>query len=397
VLERGLLKRVLGALGVPELAFRLWDGTYVSLAGSSPIHFLVVLDRGALWRLAAFPEYYFPEMYAQGRLLVEGDLVGLLETVQRARIRMNPNSLYRRMGCTLFRPSEGSQQRARENIHHHYDLGNDFYRLWLDERMLYTCAYYAEPDMSLERAQLAKMDHVCRKLRLRPGERVVEAGCGWGSLALHMARHYGVTVRAFNISHAQMEYARETAKREGLQGRVQFVEDDYRDIQGQYDAFVSVGMLEHVGTRHYDDLGSVMDRALASHGRGLVHTIGSDRPGPLNSWIERRIFPGAHPPALEEMTPMLGQHGFSILDVENLRLHYAKTLAHWLERFEAAQDRLPASCDARFVRTWRFYLASSQTAFTSGNLQLFQVLFSRRGFNEIPWTREHLYADAASS
>jgi cyclopropane-fatty-acyl-phospholipid synthase len=138
-----------------------------------------------------------------------------------------------------------------------------------------------------------------------------------------------------------------------------------------------------------------MDRCLAPHGRGLIHTIGTDRPGPLNSWIERRIFPGAHPPSLEEMTPMFGQYGLSVLDVENLRLHYARTLAQWLERFEAAQDRLPAMFDEQFARTWRFYLAASQASFATGHLQLFQVLFARRGFNAIPWTREYLYRDAS--
>jgi cyclopropane-fatty-acyl-phospholipid synthase len=393
-IERHLLARLLADLNVPELAFTLWDGRSVSLPAATPTHRLLVRDRPALWLLLAFPEYYFPEMYAQGRILVGGDLEGLLELLQRARAHLNPGSLRRRAACALFRPSEGSLQRARENIHHHYDLGNDFYRLWLDERMLYTCAYFAEPDMSLEQAQLAKMDHVCRKLRLRPGERVVEAGCGWGSLALHMARHYGVTVRAFNISSSQLALARETVRKEGLDKQVEFIEDDYRNIDGEYDAFVSVGMLEHVGTRHYPDLGRLIDRCLAPHGRGIIHTIGTDRPGPLNSWIERRIFPGAHPPSLDEMTPMLGQHGLSVLDVENLRLHYAKTLAHWLERYEAAQDRLPPRCDAQFVRTWRFYLASAQASFATGHLQLFQVLFARRGFNDIPWTRESLYRDA---
>ena len=144
-------------------------------------------------------------------------------------------------------PRPNSLAGSRNNIHRHYDLGNDFYRLWLDERMVYTCAYFPTPDATLEEAQVAKMDHVCRKVALRPGERVVEAGCGWGSLALHMARHYGVTVRAFNISHEQIAYGREQAEREGLDDRVEFIEDDYRNITGTYDCFMSVGMLEHVG------------------------------------------------------------------------------------------------------------------------------------------------------
>jgi cyclopropane-fatty-acyl-phospholipid synthase len=399
--ERRLLSRLLAALSLRELAIVLWDGRVVCLPGASPAQRLIVRDRAALWRMLAFADYYFPEMYAEGRVLVEGDLVGLLGVVQRARQRMDRGGLGRRLSSALFRPSPGSRERARENIHHHYDLGNDFYRLWLDEGMLYTCAYYEDPGVSLERAQTAKMDHVCRKLRLQPGERVVEAGCGWGSLALHMARHYGVKVRAYNISRAQLELARERASAEGLDARVEFVEDDYRSIRDECDAFVSVGMLEHVGPGHYPELGRVMARSLLPHGRGLLHTIGTDRPGPMNAWIERRIFPGAYPPSLEELTPMLGSQGFSVLDVENLRMHYARTLADWLERFEGAREQVSAMYDERFVRTWRFYLASSQTAFETGHLQLFQVLFARRGCNAIPWTRAHLYpasiAGAAAS
>ena len=173
-----------------------------------------------------------------------------------------------------------SRGRSAANVGHHYDLGNDFYRLWLDRRMVYTCAYYATPEMSLDEAQEAKLDLVCRKLRLRAGERVVEAGSGWGALALHMARHYGVSVRSFNLSHEQVAYAREWARKDSLDDRVEFVEDDYRNVSGRYDAFVSVGMLEHVGPAHYEALGEVIDRSLPpDRGRGLLHFIGRDSAG----------------------------------------------------------------------------------------------------------------------
>src|SRR5690606_24874192 len=152
-------------------------------------------------------------------------------------------------------PRINSLRKSRDNVYHHYDIGNEFYRLWLDEQLAYTCAYFPEPEVSLEAAQVAKFDHVCRKLNLRPGERVVEAGCGWGALALHMAREYGVTVRAYNVSREQIAYARRRAQEEGLADRVEFVEDDWRNVTGRYDAFVSVGMLEHVGKHNYRKLG----------------------------------------------------------------------------------------------------------------------------------------------
>ena len=286
-----------------------------------------------------------------------------------------------------------SLRRARRDIRSHYDLGNDFYALWLDRQMSYTCAYFPSPQTSLEEAQLAKFDHICRKLRLRRGERVVEAGCGWGSLALYMARHYGVSVTAFNISREQIQHARERARREGLGEQVEFQADDYRNIRGRYDAFVSVGMLEHVGRSHYRELGDVIDGCLTSSGRGLLHSIGRSRPRAMNPWIERRIFPGSYIPSLREMLLVLEPWNLSMLDVEDLRPHYAKTLEHWLERFEKHAGAIEDRFDASFVRSWRLYLASSIAAFRCGSVQLFQVLFARPDY-PAAWTRSHLYQAA---
>jgi cyclopropane-fatty-acyl-phospholipid synthase len=263
--------------------------------------------------------------------------------------------------------------------------------------MQYTCAYFSEPELTLEAAQLAKLDHVCRKLQLKPGESVVEAGCGWGGLALHMAERYGVSVRAFNLSHEQVAYARKRAAEVGLSCRVEFVEDDYRNVSGKYDAFVSVGMLEHVGLENYSALGRVIDRSLTPLGRGLIHSIGRNVPQPFDPWSDARIFPGAYAPSLREMLGVLEPCRFSVLDVENLRLHYARTLEHWLERFEGAVDKVAHMFDDTFVRMWRLYLAASIATFRLGGLQLFQVVFTRESNNRIPWTRDHLYRDEVRS
>ena len=258
--------------------------------------------------------------------------------------------------------------------------------------MLYTCAYFPSAEATLEEAQVAKMDLICRKLWLRRGESVVEAGCGWGALALHMARRYGVSVKAYNVSREQVAHARQRACAEGLDAQVEFIEDDYRSIRGQFDVFVSVGMLEHVGLNHSQELGRVIDRSLRPAGRGLIHSIGRDMPMPINAWIERRIFPGAYPPSLREMLTVLEPRRFSVLDVENLRAHYAETLRHWLARFESAAEPIAAMFDERFVRAWRLYLTGSVAGFTTGSLQLFQILFARQGFNDVPWTRKRLFA-----
>jgi cyclopropane-fatty-acyl-phospholipid synthase len=281
--------------------------------------------------------------------------------------------------------------RSLSNVHHHYDIGNDFYRLWLDEQMLYTCAYFASPEMTLEEAQIAKMDHVCRKVWLRPGEEVVELGCGWGGLALHMAREYGVRVRAYNVSQEQVRYARERAPEQGLDGQVEFIQADWRTAEGPCDAVMSVGMLEHVGRANYELLGQTVSRILRPHGRGLIHSIGRNYPRPFDRWIERRIFPGAYPPAIREFMEIFESPGLSVLDVENIRLHYAETCRQWLERFESNVSQVREMFDEKFVRTWRMYLASSSAAFLAGGLQLFQVVFAPGGSNLVPRNREYIY------
>ena len=283
---------------------------------------------------------------------------------------------------------------SRQNVHHHYDLGNRFYERWLDDEMVYTCAYFDDPAGPLAEAQRAKLDLVCRKLQLRPGETVVEAGCGWGALALHMARHYGVRVMAFNVSGEQLAYARQRAAREGLSGRVEFVDDDYRNVRGQYDAFVSIGMLEHVGLRRFPSLADVLRRSLRRDGgRGLLHFIGRDAPRPTNAWIRRRIFPGCYTPTVAEVaTRVLGPAAMSIVDVENLRLHYAQTLAHWGARFAAIRQSVQNEFGEPFARAWELYLVGSQGAFATGWLQLFQIVFAPTGSAPPFMTRDAIYA-----
>jgi cyclopropane-fatty-acyl-phospholipid synthase len=200
-------------------------------------------------------------------------------------------------------------------------------------------------------------------------------------------------VRACNVSHEQIKYARRRARSEGLDDRVQFIEDDYRNLSGHCDAFVSVGMLEHVGVEHYGELGATIDRCLSPTGRGLIHSIGRDQPGRINRWIERRIFPGAYAPSLREMMAVVEPWGFSVLDVENLRLHYAETLRHWLLRFNSAAGAVTRMFDQKFVRAWRLYLVGSMAGFTAGSLQLFQLVLARPGMNDIPRTRERLYQE----
>ena len=352
----------------------LWDG-WSAYDGPHPaVGDLVVYDRRALLGLVVNPDLHFGDAYSDGRVEVRGPLGLVVEALSRSE---TPEpSLLEHARAVLAWPN--TLTRSRDNVHHHYDLGNDFYRLWLDEDLVYTCAYYADDAMSLEEAQHAKHDLVCRKLRLQPGDSVVEAGCGWGALALHMARHYGVRVKAFNVSHEQLAHARERAAREGLGDRVEFIDDDYRNVKGTFDVFVSVGMLEHVGLREFETFATVIRRTVRRDGgRGLLHFIGRDVPRPLNEWIRRRIFPGAYPPTIAQVAAhVLVPAGMSILDVENLRLHYARTLAEWSRRFASHADDVGAQYGEPFRRAWQLYLAGSEAAFNTGWMQLFQVVFA---------------------
>ena len=386
--DRWLLRTIIKGVGSPDIGAALWDGKDAFPGAATPFR-MIIRNRGALLRLFVNPLLYFGDDYSAGNIEIEGELVPFLERVYRGLIRSGEDRRSSKPALKLRRQKVNSLLESRKNIHHHYDIGNDFYQLWLDAEMLYTCAYFPQPELSIEAAQIAKMELICRKLCLKGGERVIEAGCGWGGLGRYMAKQYGAKVRAFNISGEQLAYARQRARQEGIEG-VEYVEDDYRNIKGECDAFVSVGMLEHVGTNNYAELGNVINRTLSETGVGLIHSIGQDVADPMSDWLEKRIFPGSYPPTVREMMSIFEPHGFSILDIENLRLHYAKTLEHWLQRFEQNTDKVAQMFDDSFVRAWRLYLCGSIANFNTGSLQLFQVLFSRRGNNQLPWTRNHL-------
>ncbi|MGA2838899.1 MAG: cyclopropane-fatty-acyl-phospholipid synthase family protein [Steroidobacteraceae bacterium] len=393
-LEARLLRRLLASFGDPPIEFELaWTGERVAARTSRATETVRIADRGTLRGLLRDAQIRFGDAYSSGQLEIEGDLVRFMVTLFRTLSPPNAtDSIANRVISWLHRPRRNTLAGSRDNIHRHYDLGNDFYSLWLGQTMAYTCAYYPHADASLDEAQVAKMEHVCRKLRVSGGDSVVEAGCGWGSLALHIAGRYGAKVRAFNISKEQLEFARRQAREQGLDHRVEFIEDDYRNITGTYDVFVSVGMLEHVGVENYPELGNVIARSLTGEGRGLIHSIGRNRPEPLHPWIERRIFPGAYPPSLGEMMRIFEPWNLSVLDVENLRLHYARTLRHWLDRYDSVLDKVRSMfADESFVRMWRLYLAGSIAGFETGWLQLFQVLITKQDNNAIPLTREYMY------
>src|SRR5262245_12688119 len=383
-------RRLHRALGSPNMRFLLRDGSSVGPMPDAATATVRFVDARAPFELALDPELAFGDLYASGRLQVDGSLVDLISLSNSFPSNVG---LWARLGRRPRAPSPWRQSlgRAARNARHHYDAGNDFYAHWLDERMVYTCAYFPTRETSLEDAQLAKLDHVCRKLRLRSGQSVLELGCGWGALALHMARQYGVRVRAFNVSPEQVAWAREQAEKSGLASRVEFVLDDYRNATGRYDAFASVGMLEHVGPGHYHELGCVIESTLVPDGLALIHTIGRSQPQPLHRWIATRIFPNSHPPALSEMMQIFEPRDFAVLDVENLRRHYELTAEHWLGRFRKNRRLVVEHVSEETARAFELYLAGTVAAFRTATLCLYQVVFTRARNDRIPWTRADLY------
>ncbi|MGB3052908.1 MAG: cyclopropane-fatty-acyl-phospholipid synthase family protein [Polyangiales bacterium] len=394
--DRSLILWIMNRIGDPRISIRLWNGDEFPVTDAAPVACMELRERRAIFELLRSPSVGFGECYAEGLIEIHGDMLAFANEVTAATTQKYDSGYYGpKIRSLLYALRVNSPDRSRHNVRHHYDLGNDFYKLWLDERMVYTCAYYDTPAASLAEAQVAKLDHVCRKLELQPGQKVIEAGCGWGALAIHMAEHYGVDVIAYNNSKEQVAFARERAAAKNLDGRVTFVEDDYRMVDQRCDAFVSVGMLEHVGLANFRTLGALIKRSLKPEGFGLIHSIGRSYPDKTDPWIVKRIFPGGHIPSLSEMMSVFEPHKFSIIDIENLRPHYARTCASWLQNFEVVADKVADMYDEEFVRMWRLYLAGSSAGFQSGTLQLYQVVFTPRGNNNVPWTREYQYPETS--
>ncbi len=390
-----LLGAVLDRLDAPPLRVLLWNGEEIR-TGQAPIATVRIHDRRTLVKLLLDPELEFGEAYARGSLSIDGDLLALLEATAE-RSEMKP-SLRSRLSAALgFYDRSIGAARSGQNARHHYELGEEFYRAWLDESMTYSCAFAERPEVTLEQAQAAKMSLICDKLELTPGQEVIEAGSGWGALALYMAEHRGVRVRAYNVSTEQVAFARARARARGLDDRVTFFEEDYRCIAGRCDAFVCVGMLEHVGRANYARFGGVVARCLAPGGRGLLHFIGRSKPLAMNRWIRRRIFPGGHAPALSEALRALEPNGLTVVGIENLRPHYAWTLERWLERYERASPTLVERFGETLVRTWRLYLSSAAASYRSGWLELYQIVFTHARAGAFPRVNRPSWSPGAQS
>ena len=373
---------------------------HVPLAG--PRYETIVRNRlRVALRIALFGHIGLLDSYFDGDIDVEGDLGAALAAGLRGNSD-KPTPLVRlRNAWHEWRRGNASWERARENARFHYGLGTDFYRLWLDDPlMMYTCGYWSEGTRTLEEAQRNKVAHVCRKLRVGPGDEVVDVGSGFGGFMFHAQQYHGAKVTGLNCTPEQVHWLREEIERRGLGGELEAVESDFRDVRRQYDKVVSIGVLEHAGR---DQLGQVV-RAHAAFlkpgGLGMLHFIGHVGEAPTEFYIRQHVFPGGWIPSLADTLVAMEEAGLEVMDVENLRRHYALTLDAWTERFEREWERIhaldPARFDERFRRIWRVYLRGCAEMFRSptGRTHLFQIVFSKGNATRenYPMDRSFLYA-----
>ncbi|HYF85508.1 cyclopropane-fatty-acyl-phospholipid synthase family protein [Azospirillum sp.] len=392
-----LVRLLAAAMGDGTLDLVTVDGKHHRIGSGLPKLTLRLHDRAVERDLLINPRLRFGEAYMDGRLSVEGgtiyDLLSMLMSgsevqgaLGRAVETLSP--LLRR--AQQYNP----MRRSRQNVEHHYNLSRQFYELFLDRDMQYSCAYFPEPGMSLDDAQEAKKRHIAAKLLLVPGMRVLDIGCGWGGMALYLARHSGARVTGITLSSEQLEVAKRRAEEAGLADRVTFELRDYREFAtahpAAFDRIVSVGMFEHVGAPHYRDYFDAVRGMLNDDGVALIHAIGRlEGPGATNPWIRKYIFPGGYSPALSEVLPVIERSGLFTTDLEVLRMHYAETLRHWRSRFDARRDEAKALYDERFCRMWEFYLAGVELAFRLQGHMVFQVQVART-LGAVPLTRDYM-------
>lgn len=364
---------------------------------SSDLHATIrIHDKSLPWELAVNPSLALGEAYMEERLTIEsGTLRDFLEIVtsniqaldehplQKARARLSrlrPKALRRR----------NHQRRARANAAHHYDLSGTLYNLFLDADRQYSCAYFPTGKEMLEEAQAAKKRHLAAKLLLRAGDNVLDIGCGWGGLALELAEASGASVKGVTLSTEQLGVARERAKKARLDRQVSFELQDYRDVEEQFDRIISVGMFEHVGPAHFDQFFAAVARMLKPDGVAVIHSIGRrSPPGGADPWISKYIFPGGYIPAVSEVMAAVEKSGLWATDIEILRVHYAETLRHWHERFQANRHIARDIYDERFCRMWEFYLAACEMLFRQGDLMVFQIQLAHER-DAVPLTRDYI-------
>jgi cyclopropane-fatty-acyl-phospholipid synthase len=390
MIEKGLLHQVLSRIKHGAVKVNYWDGTSVTYGNGKP-YFTMTLKNAAVVRaILRNLTLGFGEGYMSGDI----DIDGPVDNIMRLAGQNTP--AFARMSSWRWIKAQNVNIRPnqRQQIAHHYDLGNDFYKLWLDKSMAYSCAYYKKADDTLEQAQSQKIDHLLRKLQLQKGQTLLDIGSGWGALLIRAAKDYGITGHGVTLSSEQWQHSQQAAKAAGVEKQVTFELLGYQDLADRgetYDRIISVGMFEHVGQKNQADYFKAVNTMLKPGAISVLHTITHEHETATEPWIDKYIFPGGYIPSIREVVSELPNHDFHLFDYENLRMHYAKTLDEWLRRYEAHKDKVLKMYDESFYRMWRLYLGSSSAAFRYGDLGLSQFVFTKGLNNDLPLTREFLY------
>ena len=357
---------------------------------------LKLLDKSLHYKLLLLPDLYFGEAYANGSAVIEnGTLTEFLEIAMK-NIGRGPTSNYatvikKLMGIYSYITNFNFVGKSKSNVAHHYDISEKLYDLFLDENRQYSCAYFKNDNETIEQAQKNKMNHIIKKLHLKPNLKVLDIGSGWGTLALEIAKQSKCEVLGITLSENQLEYSRNKAKELNLENQVRFELVDYRKLNEKFDRVVSVGMLEHVGKKFYNKYFNSVSKFLNEDGVALIHTIGSVMtPRDPHPWISKYIFPGGYTPSLSELAKPIEKSNLIIADMEVLRMHYAHTLKNWKSRFLGKKEEVLKMFDERFFRMWEFYLAGCEMAFKWGDQVVFQFQLSKKLLST-PNTRDYIY------
>ena len=371
-------------------------GVHVFAGAPGPQVTMRITDRSLYRKLVLNPELHAGEAYMDGRIAFEDgsglrDFITLFSMNRQSLASYPLQNVLKAVSRGLKRFQQANPVgKAQQNVAHHYDLGNDFYALFLDRGMQYSCAYFVDDQETLEEAQQNKLRLIASKLLLKPGQKVLDIGSGWGDLALYLAAMEDVDVTGVTLSKEQHALANDKARRAGLDHRVRFELKDYRAVATRFDRIVSVGMFEHVGVQHYPEFFAKVNALLEDDGVMLLHSIGKmSPPGTASPWLRKYIFPGAYSPALSEVFPVVERAKLWVTDCEFLRVHYAKTLNHWHRRFEANRERIKAMYDERFCRMFEFYLVSAESMFLTGSQEVFHMQLARQR-DAAPLVRDYI-------
>ncbi|AGL00758.1 SAM-dependent methyltransferase [Desulfoscipio gibsoniae] len=390
-IDKLFYKTMLKDLFSDTCTVKFWDGEEVIYGEGDSKFKLILHEPIPKADIIADPSLAFGEAYMHQKLEVEGDIQKIIESLYH-----NLDSFLGKnnMSTKVAKKISNNIKKSKKNIQHHYDIGNEFYKLWLDDTMTYSCGYFESDDDTLTQAQKNKVNHILKKLNLKEGQTLLDIGCGWGELIISAARNHKVKAMGITLSSEQLSAVKKKIENAGLDDLLEVKLMDYRELKDRkFDRIVSVGMIEHVGKDRLHEYFSNINNLLNAGGLSLLHCITGIRnnEGGTNSWIDKYIFPGGYIPNYRELIGHMAKEEFYLLDVESLRRHYGRTLENWAKNFEQALPLIQKSKDEVFIRMWRLYLNACAASFNCGKLDIHQFLFSKNINNEIPWCRNYLY------